>query len=260
MTTPKKYYRYESSTHCSVSGCLRNAEYEVYLYDYYGPNIGEFYEQDFTCPFLCESHMQENEKQAQGDRIPRGSVSYPYTNREDAQGYSKYAPVQQVYPILFDGSSQLLIPEFQIAFADINDELIRHLAKHPELLHSLHPRKFEELIGSILRAKGFDVELTRRTHDGGKDIYAAHRDSLGTNLYLIECKRYASSHKVGVEAVRSLYGILESEKATKGIIATTSTFTKCAIDFATPLKYRLSLRDFGKLKEWLDEHLGIGES
>jgi hypothetical protein len=40
-----------------------------------------------------------------------------------------------------------------------------------------------------------------------------------------------------------------------GIIATTSTFTKHAIDFATPLKYRLSLRDFDALKEWLDQHL-----
>jgi hypothetical protein len=185
METPKKYYRYESSIHCSVKGCPRKAEYEVYLYDYYGPYVGEFYEQDFTCPFLCEPHLQENEKQAEGERIPRGSISYPYSNREGAQGYSKDAPIQQAYPILFDGSSQLLIPELQVAFADINDELFRHLAKHPELIHSLHPRKFEELVADIFRAKGFHVELTRRTNDGGKDIYAAHRNSVGTNLYLM---------------------------------------------------------------------------
>jgi hypothetical protein len=34
------------------------------------------------------------------------------------------------------------------------------LAKHPEKMQDLTPRKFEELVAALFRAKGYDVELT----------------------------------------------------------------------------------------------------
>jgi restriction endonuclease Mrr len=95
------------------------------------------------------------------------------------------------------------------------------------------------------------VELTLRTRDGGRDLFALRSDTFGKSLYLVECKRYAASRKVGVEVVRGLYGVLQADRATKGVIVTTSSYTKDAIEFATPLEYQLSLRDFEALKEWL---------
>jgi hypothetical protein len=53
-----------------------------------------FFERDFTCPFLCAGHMIENEKKARGVRKPRGSVSYPYSNKEGAQGFTIYRPLE----------------------------------------------------------------------------------------------------------------------------------------------------------------------
>lgn len=224
------------------------------MYDYYPFTNKESLEQDFTCPFLCEDHMQENERKANGRRQPRGWVIYPYSNQGGAQGYSKYAPIRDVYPMFFDGSPQLVIPEIRHAFSSVNEELIRYLAAHPDLLHNLDPRKFEEVVAEIFRSRGFVVELTPRTRDGGKDLYALRTDPFGTTLYVIECKRYASSQKVGVEIVRGLYGVTLAERATMGIIVTTSTFSPAAIDFADPLKYQLSLRDYDALREWLDEY------
>ncbi len=255
MQSPKIHIPYEPKTKCSVQDCPKHADYEVYLYDYYPPPINEeFFEQDFTCPFLCESHMQENEDKADGIRQPRGSVIYPHSNRGEAQGYTKYMPVREAYPIFFDGSSSLLIPENRLVVSSANDGLIKYLAKHPELLYTLEPRKFEELVAEIFRDKGYNVELTPKTRDGGKDIYAIRKEPFGSLLYVIECKRYASSNKVGVEVVRGLYGVTQAEKATMGIIATTSTFTSTALDFAAPLKYQLSLRDYDALQEWLSEY------
>ncbi len=46
---------------------------------------------------------------------------------------------------------------------DIDSELKRYFAKHPEKLYDLSPRQFEELVASILRDFGFDVELTQAT-------------------------------------------------------------------------------------------------
>lgn len=48
---------------CSVEGCGRHADYEVFLYDYYVLLSGdqEFFEQDFTCPFLAHTGHSQTE-------------------------------------------------------------------------------------------------------------------------------------------------------------------------------------------------------
>ncbi len=99
--------------------------------------------------------------------------------------------------------------------------------------------------------KGYDVELTPATRDGGKDIYVAHKNDLGSFLYLVECKNYNPTRKVEVDVVRNLYGVVSAENATCGIIATTSYFTKQAQDFQQSVKFRMSLNDFNSIKQWL---------
>ena len=84
--------------------------------------------------------------------------------------------------------------------------------------------------------------------------YTLHKDSFGSLLYVIECKCYASSNKVGVGAVRELYGVKQAEGANMGILVTTSSFTRDALEFASPLKYELSLKDYEDLKIWISEY------
>jgi hypothetical protein len=48
---------------CSVPGCSINADVEVILYDVY-PHGEVFFEQDSTCPYLCMTHVLENENTA----------------------------------------------------------------------------------------------------------------------------------------------------------------------------------------------------
>lgn len=198
--------------------------------------------------------MQENESLAEGLREPRGGVIYPYTNKFIAQGYTKYSPLKELFDEIYEIDSTLLIPETRLELLNVNEELIKYLAKHPEKLYELTSRKFEELVADIFRNQGFEVILTPKTRDGGIDIQAVSKNSLGTMLYLIECKRYQSSCKVGVELVRELYGVKNSERATMAFLVTTSSFTKPALDFASPLQYELSLRDYEALKEWLKNY------
>jgi len=68
--------------------------------------------------------------------------------------------------------------ETRILFRDMNDELKRYFAQHPEKLYDLSPRKFEELIASIMGDFGFDVELTPASRDGGRDIIAYLRNAV----------------------------------------------------------------------------------
>lgn len=254
MTEPKKYVPYTHATKCCAPGCISPAEFEVYLWDFYAYFNEEFFEQDFTCPFLCQNHMEENERRAEGERVPRGLVSYPFTNKNFAQGFTKYRPIKEVYPAIYTIPNLILPSHLVKSVVEINEEFLAYLAKHPELLRDITPRNFEGVVAAIFKNQGFEVELTPASRDGGFDVMAARKDQFGEHLYLIECKRYSLTNKVGVEIVRGLYGAKMAKSATKGIIATTSYFTKDAIDFATPLQYELSLNDFDAVKKWLEKY------
>jgi restriction system protein len=134
---------------------------------------------------------------------------------------------------------------------EINEELIRYLALHPEKMRDLPSRKFEELVAELFKDKGYDVELTPKTKDGGFDIRAFNRSDTGRLLTLVECKRYSEQNKVEVAIVRALHGVVQSEKASCGIIATTSTFTRGAKAFREKHEYQMHLADFSILENWL---------
>ncbi len=127
------------------------------------------------------------------------------------------------------------------------------LVGDPSKVFRLTPREFEEVIAEIFSEFGFDVALTARTRDGGHDIVAVnHR--LAACKYLIECKRYAPTRSVGVNAVRQLHGVVQADGATKGILVTTSQFTAPAQKFMAQQPWLLEGRDFEGLREWLNEY------
>lgn len=254
MDNYKKYTQFVAGTNCSVPNCKNLADYEVVLYDFYAYMNQTFYEQDYTCPFICQNHLDENEQLSKGERRPRGSVRYPFTNRHYAQGYSKYNPIKEVYPQFFSAGEVENSKHLQVDLNDINSELIANLSKHPELLRELNHRKFEELIAEIFRNKGYEITLTPKTRDGGKDIIALYKSPFGHQMFIIECKRYKEDNKVGVELVRGLYGIKTAERYNQALLVTSSTFTKDAKEFVRPLRYELELKDYSDVAQWCKDY------
>ena len=167
---------------------------------------------------------------------------------------SWFTSIESVDAQLFRLNTGILLPQIRIELGGVNEELVKYLAEHPKRLYSLNPRKFEELVEAIFRDFGYDVVLTPRSRDGGLDIRAIRKDSVGTLLYLIECKRYAETRPVGVEIVRSLYGVTANEHASCGLIVTTSHFTRGAKEFADKLRYQVSLRDYNDLVSWIKQY------
>ncbi len=142
--------------------------------------------------------------------------------------------------------------EVQVKFQNIDLEIIKYFGKYPEKLRDLPPRKFEELIATLFRNEGFDVELTPITRDGGYDIFAIKNNTIiGTETYLVECKRYSERRSVGIEIVRSLMGVVQINNATKGIISTTTHFSRDAKELAEQYSSRIMLQDYDFLKDWL---------
>jgi restriction system protein len=85
----------------------------------------------------------------------------------------------------------------------------------------------------------------------------ARQDHLGTFLYIVECKRYAPDHPVGVGVIRQLYGVVQAERATAGILATTSFFTGGAKEFQRKIPSQLSLKDYIGIQAWLASALKL---
>ncbi|URC11546.1 restriction endonuclease [Flavobacterium sp. B183] len=149
---------------------------------------------------------------------------------------------------------QSLIQSEKLIITDINEEVKKYFKKHPEKLYELHPRKFEELIASIFEDMGMDVELTKATRDGGKDIIAVMKNALTNMVLFVECKRYAPDFKVDVGIIREAAGVHSFRNPEKSIIVTTSFFTKDAVEEAKLLHGKMLLKDYNDLKGWLGNY------
>ena len=130
--------------------------------------------------------------------------------------------------------------------------LAADLLKHGRLLSELHWREFEKLIATLLEQFGWDVELTRGSKDGGIDVIAIKNDpTLGKIKSLWQAKKYHLGNKVELRDVRDLSAIRDSQKATKGVIVTTSHLTRGAIDWIRTDEFRLEYQEREDLERWV---------
>ena len=119
-------------------------------------------------------------------------------------------------------------------------------------LMELTPGEFEALIANLFGKMGLETRLTQASRDGGVDCVAYNMDPVVGGKVVIQAKRY--KHTVGVSAVRDLYGTVQNEGASKGILVTTSGYGKAAFDFAQ--NKPLTLLDGANLLYLLATHAG----
>lgn len=122
-------------------------------------------------------------------------------------------------------------------------------------IHTIDRFEFEAVTAELIRQKGFNVELTQKTRDGGIDIIGI-ANMLGIPFKLfVQCKRNDPGNPVRVDVVRSLYGVHSGHNGpNKSIIVSNTYFTKDAQNFAqqgATSAWDLSLYDFDALKNWI---------
>ena len=177
----------------------------------------------------------------------------------DAVGISLPAPLRAGSVDTLDGiyfssprdDRRIVVPRI----VDANEALAARLLKEPESIYELPSRRFEELVAELVKQFGWGAELTPATRDGGRDIIATIPSDVGVLLCLIEAKRYRADRKVGVELVRTLFGTVEHEQSNLGMLVTTSSFAKDAVEFQQSHRFRLSLKDNVDIFEWLRSYL-----
>jgi restriction system protein len=131
-------------------------------------------------------------------------------------------------------------------------DVLATLDTRPNLM-ALTPGEFESLITNLFEKMGLETRLTQASRDGGVDCVAWDQRPILGGKVVIQAKRY--KHTVGVSAVRDLYGTMQNEGATKGILVTTSGYGQASHDFAN--NKPLDLIEGSGLLYLLQEHAGI---
>jgi restriction system protein len=131
-------------------------------------------------------------------------------------------------------------------------DVLSALDQRPNLME-LKPPEFEALISNLFEKMGLETRLTQASRDGGVDCVAYDPRPIFGGKVVIQAKRYKNT--VGVSAVRDLFGTVQNEGASKGILVTTSGYGKAAYEFANGKP--LELLSGSNLLYLLSEHAGL---
>lgn len=131
-------------------------------------------------------------------------------------------------------------------------DVLGTLDERPNLM-ALSPKEFESLITNLFEKMGLETRQTQPSRDGGVDCVAYDPRPIFGGKVVIQAKRYKNT--VGVSAVRDLFGTMQNEGASKGILVTTSGYGKSSFQFADGKP--LELLSGSNLLYLLAEHAGI---
>lgn len=90
----------------------------------------------------------------------------------------------------------------------------------------MSPYDFEKFIANLFNSFGYKTNITSKTGDYGIDVIAENN----SEKIAIQCKKYQEDNKVGNQTIQMLLGAMQLRglKADKGIVITTSRFTRQA--------------------------------
>ena len=104
------------------------------------------------------------------------------------------------------------------------NEVRSYLRRRYDTRHSLHPRRFEQVVASVFEDIGYDAEATAYTNDGGIDVVL--RGRMGERIG-IQVKRRGRTIEVG--QIRAFLGALMLGGYARGVFVATTSFQHGAI-------------------------------
>jgi restriction system protein len=108
-------------------------------------------------------------------------------------------------------------------------DVLSGIDKRPNLLE-LTPKDFEAFIQNLFAKMGFDTKLYQASGDGGIDCVAYDPHPITGGKFIVQAKLYTRT--VQPTHVRDLWGTVQHEGATKGIMITTSGYGPDSYKFA----------------------------
>ncbi len=155
--------------------------------------------------------------------------------------------------VVTETPEELLEESYQTLRRSLADELL-------ERIKACSPAFFERLVIDLLVAMGYGGsrkdagQALGRSGDEGIDGIIKE-DRLGLDVVYLQAKRWANT--VGRPVVQAFAGSLEGQRARKGVLITTSDFTKEARQYVRQIEKKIVLLDGAELTELMTDH-GVG--
>lgn len=152
--------------------------------------------------------------------------------KKKIEGNARLKPISKEIETI-DTPTELLWSSFLGIKTSIYSEII-------DILLSKTPRDFEKLVVLLLQKMGYGGEIndsgivTQYSNDKGIDGIIKE-DVLGFGRVCIQAKLYKSDIKVQRDDIQRFFGALAPAQSQKGVIITTSDFTKGAYDYVDSL-------------------------
>lgn len=184
--------------------------------------------------------------------IEREGIQYSVT--ETGLKYLERAPIEEILPApktrkvhdSRDGSDTEVFEAIK-AYNDRQKQMLR------EKLRNMDPYQFEHLVGELLEAMGYQVEVTKPSGDKGVDVVAKIKVGITEVTEVVQVKRSESS--ISRPILDQLRGALHYQRALRGTIITLGEFTKgCAEAALFPGAPPITLIDGDALLNFLLDH------
>jgi len=154
-----------------------------------------------------------------------------------------------------------LTPDEQIraGYSNLRSTLAAQLL---ERVQQASPRFFEELVVELLVEMGYGgshedaAKVVGRGGDEGIDGIIKE-DRLGLESIYVQAKRWQGT--VGRPVIQQFAGALQGQRARKGVLITTSAFSRDAVDYAKGLQNTIVLIDGAQLAQLMIDY-GVGVS
>ena len=169
-----------------------------------------------TCPY-CSARVRRNERSAQ-TACPLCGWKLEY---EDYEDWSDGLMEKEFY------TWESVLRKFKISSSRVAlVELGTHLRRHFSDIYRVPSYRFEELVGDVFQRIGYRIEMTKKSRDGGVDLFLL--SGTGDRLGIVQCKRYRQDRRVGISVISELLGTQLVFDVKTAILVTTSTFTQPA--------------------------------
>ena len=127
-----------------------------------------------------------------------------------------------------------------------------------ERVKEIDPYFFERIVGDLMKKMGYgEYRVTQKSNDGGIDCIVK-QDKLGIDDIYLQAKRWKET--VPLDCVKSFAGTLMGKRSKKGVMITTSKFSKKAYDYINTIDAKIILIEGKKLAEYMYEYnVGVAE-
>jgi len=153
------------------------------------------------------------------------------------------------------------LEQFEASFTTLRAALAEDLQSR---LIECSPQFFEQIVVKLLHAMGYggqfgEGRVTNYSHDGGIDGII-NEDKLGLDVVCLQAKRWQGT--VSRPTIQSFVGSMDMIRAKKGVVITTSDFSRDAAEFVDRIEGKRVVLINGKqlAQLMIDHDVGVSTS